>query len=143
MQKESRGEAQKAKNAQIDAKAAVGSPCGPRAVGPRSWHSATFVAISFACWVSGGTLARWEPRTVPLIGLIHSTLRLIHSLTTVGRLCNVLLEKRELRPCCLRIRGSHRALVPPDAQHAKGIATKVANRPERGPAARGPWRAES
>ena len=55
-------------------------------------------------------------------------LRLIHCLTTVGRFCNVFLEKRELRLWSLHIRGSHRALVPPDAQHAKGIATKVSNR---------------
>ena len=75
---------------------------------------------------------------MPSIVLIHSNLRLIHSLATVERLCNVLLEKRELRPCCLHIRGSHRAFVPPDAQHAAGIATKVANRQERGPAARVP-----
>ena len=93
-----------------------------------SGRFATFVAIPFACWAFGGTRARWKPRTVPSIGLIHSTLRLIHCLTTVGRFCNVFLEKRELRPCCIRIRGSHRALVPPDAQHAKGIATKVSNR---------------
>ena len=75
---------------------------------------------------------------MPSIVLIHSTLRLIHSLTTVGRLCNVLLKNRELRPCCLHIRGCHHVFVPPDAQHAIGIATKVANRPERGPTARRP-----
>ena len=92
MQKESRQKSQTVPNAAPQRAATMGSrwrfrvnlgPCGPRAVGPRSGRFATFVAIPFACWASGGTKARCAPRTVSSIGLIHSNLRLIHSLTTV------------------------------------------------------------
>ena len=67
MQKESRQKSQTVPNAAPQRAATMGSrwrfrvdlgPCGPRAVRPRSGRFATFVAIPFACWASGGTRAR-------------------------------------------------------------------------------------
>jgi hypothetical protein len=53
----------------------------------RSGRFATFVAIPTSCWARREARERdgslREPRAVPSIVLIHSTLRLIHSLTTL------------------------------------------------------------